>query len=108
MKAFVRAFGFLHWIGISHYLNLLLVGFTVRSGLKILSAHLGRRAGRIRDGPLRQLQSHQVPRQGRSAGEDRERDSHPARRGPRDFDAGAARKYLLDPHGLLKGTRAYE
>jgi glutathione-independent formaldehyde dehydrogenase len=26
-----------------------------------------------------------------------------APRGYRDFDAGAARKYVLDPHGLLKG-----
>ena len=39
MNPFARAFGFLHWIGISHYLNLLLVGFMVRSGLEILSAH---------------------------------------------------------------------
>jgi len=36
---FAEAFGFFHWIGISHYLNLLLVGFMVRSGLQILSAH---------------------------------------------------------------------
>jgi len=28
-----------HWIGISHYVNLLFVGFLVRSGLEILSAH---------------------------------------------------------------------
>ena len=39
MNPFVQAFGFFHWIGISHYLNLLLVGFMVRSGLEILSAH---------------------------------------------------------------------
>ena len=40
MHWFVDAFGFFfHWIGISHYLNLLLVGFMVRSGLEILSAH---------------------------------------------------------------------
>jgi DMSO/TMAO reductase YedYZ molybdopterin-dependent catalytic subunit len=39
MNPLVRAFGFFHWIGISHYLNLLLVGFMVRSGLEILSAH---------------------------------------------------------------------
>ncbi|RKH48862.1 oxidoreductase [Corallococcus interemptor] len=39
MNPFAQAFGFLHWIGISHYLNLLLVGFMVRSGLEILSAH---------------------------------------------------------------------
>jgi glutathione-independent formaldehyde dehydrogenase len=25
--------------------------------------------------------------------------------GYRDFDAGAPRKYVLDPHGLLKGKR---
>ena len=34
MTPFARALGFLHWIGISHYLNLLLVGFMVRSGLE--------------------------------------------------------------------------
>ena len=39
MHFLARAFGFFHWIGISHYLNLLLVGFMVRSGLEILSAH---------------------------------------------------------------------
>jgi len=36
---FAEALGFFHWVGISHYLNLLLVGFMVRSGLEILSAH---------------------------------------------------------------------
>jgi sulfoxide reductase catalytic subunit YedY len=39
MTLFAEALGFFHWIGISHYLNLLLVGFLVRSGLQILSAH---------------------------------------------------------------------
>jgi thiosulfate reductase cytochrome b subunit len=39
MQSFSAALGFFHWIGISHYLNLLLVGFMVRSGLEILSAH---------------------------------------------------------------------
>jgi len=39
MRQFSEALGFFHWIGISHYLNLLLVGFMVRSGLEILSAH---------------------------------------------------------------------
>ena len=39
MYPFADALGFFHWIGISHYLNLLLVGFMVRSGLEILSAH---------------------------------------------------------------------
>lgn len=33
------AFGFFHWVGISHFVNLLLVGFLIRSGLQILSAH---------------------------------------------------------------------
>jgi hypothetical protein len=27
------------WVGVSHYINLLLVGFLIRSGLQILSAH---------------------------------------------------------------------
>ncbi len=31
--------GFFHWVGISHYVNLLLVGFLIRSGLQVLSAH---------------------------------------------------------------------
>ena len=35
MHSSSEAFGFFHWIGISHYLNLLLVGFMVRSGLEI-------------------------------------------------------------------------
>ncbi len=39
MNPFAQAFGFFHWIGISHYLNLLFIGFMVRSGLEILSAH---------------------------------------------------------------------
>lgn len=39
MPSIVQAFGFFHWIGISHYLNLLLLGLLVRSGLEILSAH---------------------------------------------------------------------
>lgn len=39
MHTFAKALGFFHWIGISHYLNLLLVGFLVRSGIEILSAH---------------------------------------------------------------------
>jgi sulfoxide reductase catalytic subunit YedY len=34
-----NAFGFFHWVGISHYVNLLFVGFLIRSGLQILSAH---------------------------------------------------------------------
>ena len=33
------AFGFFHWVGISHFVNLLFVGFLIRSGLQILSAH---------------------------------------------------------------------
>jgi sulfoxide reductase catalytic subunit YedY len=39
MDIFATAIGFFHWVGASHYLNLLLVGLTVRSGLEILSAH---------------------------------------------------------------------
>ena len=39
MHAFVKAVAFIHWAGISHYLNLLFIGFMVRSGLEILSAH---------------------------------------------------------------------
>jgi methionine sulfoxide reductase catalytic subunit len=34
-----KAFGFFNWVGISHYLNLLLLGFLIRSGLQVLSAH---------------------------------------------------------------------
>ena len=33
------ALGFLHWVGVTHYLNLLFVGFLLRSGLEIFSAH---------------------------------------------------------------------
>lgn len=39
MHGISEALGFFHWIGISHYLNLLLLGFMIRSGLEILSAH---------------------------------------------------------------------
>jgi methionine sulfoxide reductase catalytic subunit len=39
MHPFAEALGFFHWFGISHYLNLLFVGFLARSGLEILSAH---------------------------------------------------------------------
>jgi methionine sulfoxide reductase catalytic subunit len=39
MHLLAEAFGFFHWVGISHYLNLLLLGFLIRSGLQILSAH---------------------------------------------------------------------
>lgn len=39
MHWLANAFGFFHWVGISHYVNLLLVGFLIRSGLQILSAH---------------------------------------------------------------------
>ena len=39
MHLVTEALGFFHWIGISHYLNLLFVGFMVRSGLEIMSAH---------------------------------------------------------------------
>ncbi len=39
MHSLSTALGFFHWVGISHYLNLLLLGFMVRSGLEILSAH---------------------------------------------------------------------
>lgn len=49
MHSSSEALGFLHWIGISHYLNLLLVGFTVRSGLEIPSAHPKTLGARPRD-----------------------------------------------------------
>ena len=39
MHILAGAFGFFHWVGISHYINLLFVGFLIRSGLQILSAH---------------------------------------------------------------------
>lgn len=39
MHLLAKAFGFFHWVGISHYLNLLLLGFLIRSGLQVLSAH---------------------------------------------------------------------
>ena len=39
MPIFAKAIGFFHWVGISHYINLLFVGFLIRSGLQILSAH---------------------------------------------------------------------
>jgi len=39
MQWLAKTLGFFHWVGISHYLNLLFVGFLVRSGLQILSAH---------------------------------------------------------------------
>ncbi len=39
MEMLVDAFGFFHWVGISHYVNLVLVGFAIRSGLQVLSAH---------------------------------------------------------------------
>jgi methionine sulfoxide reductase catalytic subunit len=35
MNPLAQVFGFFHWIGISHYLNLLFIGFMVRSGLEI-------------------------------------------------------------------------
>jgi hypothetical protein len=38
MHILAEAFGFFHWVGISHYINLLFVGFLIRSGLQILSA----------------------------------------------------------------------
>ena len=38
MQWLAKPFGFFHWVGISHYLNLLFVGFLIRSGLQILSA----------------------------------------------------------------------
>jgi len=39
MQWMAKALGFFHWVGISHYLNLLFVGFLIRSGLQVLSAH---------------------------------------------------------------------
>jgi len=39
MHILAKVFGFFHWVGISHYINLLFVGFLIRSGLQILSAH---------------------------------------------------------------------
>ncbi len=39
MHIITKVFGFFHWVGISHYVNLLFVGFLMRSGLQILSAH---------------------------------------------------------------------
>ena len=39
MNLLARTFGFLHWVGINHYFNLLFVGFLIRSGIEILSAH---------------------------------------------------------------------
>ena len=39
MHILATALGFFHWVGITHYLNLLLVGFLIRSGLQVLSAH---------------------------------------------------------------------
>jgi sulfoxide reductase catalytic subunit YedY len=39
MHMLAQAFGFFHRVGISHYLNLLLLGFLIRSGFQILSAH---------------------------------------------------------------------
>ena len=39
MQFLAKMFGFFHWVGISHYVNLLFVGFLIRSGLQILSAH---------------------------------------------------------------------
>jgi sulfoxide reductase catalytic subunit YedY len=39
MHILANIFGFLHWVGISHYINLLLLGFLIRSGLQVLSAH---------------------------------------------------------------------
>jgi sulfoxide reductase catalytic subunit YedY len=39
MHILAEAFGFFHWVGISHYINLLFVGFLMRSGIQILSAH---------------------------------------------------------------------
>jgi DMSO/TMAO reductase YedYZ molybdopterin-dependent catalytic subunit len=39
MQVLAQVFGFFHWVGISHYINLLFVGFLIRSGLQILSAH---------------------------------------------------------------------
>ena len=39
MDFIANAFGFFHWVGISHYFNLLFIGFLIRSGIEILSAH---------------------------------------------------------------------
>ena len=39
MHGLAKVFGFFYWVGISHYLNLLLLGFLIRSGLQVLSAH---------------------------------------------------------------------
>lgn len=39
MHFLAQVFGFFHWVGISHYVNLLFVGFLIRSGLQVLSAH---------------------------------------------------------------------
>jgi len=39
MPMLAKALGFFHWVGISHYINLLFVSFLIRSGLQILSAH---------------------------------------------------------------------
>jgi sulfoxide reductase catalytic subunit YedY len=39
MQRLGTVFGFFSWVGISHYINLLFVGFLIRSGLQILSAH---------------------------------------------------------------------
>lgn len=39
MHLFAKAIGLFHWVGICHYVNLLFLGFMMRSGLEILSAH---------------------------------------------------------------------
>lgn len=39
MDALASVIGFFSWFGISHYFNLLFVGFMIRSGIEILSAH---------------------------------------------------------------------
>jgi sulfoxide reductase catalytic subunit YedY len=39
MHVLTQVLGFFHWVGISHYVNLLFVGFLIRSGLQVLSAH---------------------------------------------------------------------
>src|SRR5579862_7069398 len=38
MRFFPQAFGFLNWVGISHFINLLFISLLIRSGLEILSA----------------------------------------------------------------------
>ncbi len=39
MSLLYKACGFFYWVGLTHYVNLLFLGFLIRSGLEILSAH---------------------------------------------------------------------